>query len=68
MDHLCFSVLCLLCLCPRLFVCALLSPAVKGLTYWLSFVVSNCGLVTFHRYPGSGVVLDPLALVCGVQL
>ena len=42
MDHLSFSVLCLLCLCARLFICALLSPAGKGLTYWLSFVVSNC--------------------------
>ena len=41
MDLLCFcSVLCLLCLCVRLFVCALWSPAGKGLTSWLSFVVS----------------------------
>ena len=36
-----FSVLCLLCLCTRLFICALWSPAGKGLTSWLSFVVSN---------------------------
>ena len=28
-------------------VCALWSPAGKGLTAWLSFVVSNCELVTF---------------------
>ena len=48
MDLLCvFSVLCLLCLCARLFICALLSPAGKGLTAWLSFVVSNCEFVTF---------------------
>ena len=48
MDLLCiFSVLCLLCLCKRLFICALWSPAVKGLTSWLSFVVSNCEFVTF---------------------
>ena len=40
------SVLCLLCLCVRLFICALWSPAGKGLTSWLSFVVSNCELVT----------------------
>ena len=41
MDLLCFcSVLCLLCLCARLFICALRSPAGKGLTSWLSFVVS----------------------------
>ena len=47
-DYLCFcSVLCLLCLCARLFICALWSPAGKGLTSWLSFVVSNCEFVTF---------------------
>ena len=49
-----FSVLCLLCLCARLFICALWSPAGEGLTSWLSFVVSNCEFVT----PGSGVLLD----------
>ena len=42
-----FSVLCLLCLCARLFKCALWSPAGKGLTSWLSLVVSNCEFVTF---------------------
>ena len=53
MDLLCFcSVLCLLCLCARLFICALWSPVGKGLTSWLSFVVSNV------IFPGSGVVLD----------
>ena len=41
------SVLCLLCLCARLFLCVLWSPAVKGLTSRLSFVVSNCEFVTF---------------------
>ena len=47
-DLLCFcSVLCLLCLCMRLFICALWSPAGKGLTSWLSFVVSNCKFITF---------------------
>ena len=30
----------------RLFICALWSPAGKGLTFWLSFVVSNCEFVT----------------------
>ena len=45
---ICFcSVLCLLCLCARLFDCALWSPAGKGLTSWLSFVVSKCEFVTF---------------------
>ena len=42
-----FSALCFLCLCERLFICALWSPAGKGLTSWLSFVVSNCEFVTF---------------------
>ena len=46
-DHLCFSVLRVLCLCARLFICALWSPAGKGLTSWLSFVVSNCEFVAF---------------------
>ena len=36
-----------LCLCARLFIYALWSPAVKGLTSWLSFVVYNCEFVTF---------------------
>ena len=54
----CFSVLCLLCLCARLFICALWSPAGKGLTSRFSFVVSNYEFVTFPLYPGSGVVLD----------
>ena len=47
MDHLCFSVVCVLCLCARLFIYALSSPAGKGLTSLLSFVVSNCKFVTF---------------------
>ena len=43
MDLLFFcSVLCLQCLCARLFICALWSPAGKRLASWLSFVVSNC--------------------------
>ena len=42
----------------RLFICALWSPAGKGLTSWLSFVVSSVGLSLSHWYPGSGVVLD----------
>ena len=58
-DLLCFcSVLFLLCLCARLFICALWSPAGKGLTSWLSFVVSAVSLSLSHWYPGSGVVLD----------
>ena len=44
--------------CARLFICALWSPAEKGLTSWLSFVVSSVSLSLSHWYPGSGVVLD----------
>ena len=44
--------------CVRLFICALWSPAGKGLTSWLSFVVSTVSLSLSHWYPGSGVVLD----------
>ena len=59
MDLLCFfSVLCLLCLCARLVICALWSPAGKGLTSWLSYVVSTVSWSLSHWYPGSGVVLD----------
>ena len=49
MDLLCFcSVLCLLCLCARLFICALWSPAVKGLTDLLALVCGVCcEFVTF---------------------
>ena len=41
------SVLCLLCFPARLFIAALWSPAGKGLTSWLKFVISNCEFVTF---------------------
>ena len=59
MDLLCFcSVLCLLCLCGRLFICALWSPDGKGLTSWHSFVVSAVSLSLSHWYLGLGVVLD----------
>ena len=44
--------------CACLFICALWSPAGKGLTSWLSFVVSSVSLSLSHWYPGSGVVLD----------
>ena len=58
-DLLCFCfVLCLLCLCARPFICALWSPAGKGLTSWLSFVAPTVSLSLSHWYPGSGVVLD----------
>ena len=61
MDLLCFcSVFCLLCLCARLFICALWSPAGKGLTSWLSFVVSNCEFVTVWHLVVSMLVLCTL--------
>ena len=41
------SVVCLLCFCERLCIVALWSPAGKGLSFWLSFVLSNCEFVTF---------------------
>ena len=44
--------------CARLFICALWSPAGKGMTSWLSFVVYSVSLSLSHWYPGSGVVLD----------
>ena len=47
MDLLCFSVLWLLCLFERLFICALWSPAGKGMTSWPLFVASNSKFVTF---------------------
>ena len=44
----------------RLLIAALWSPAGKGLTSWLSFVVLNCEIVIYCPiwYPVSGVVLD----------
>ena len=47
MDHVCYSVLFLLCYRARLFIDALWSSAGKGLTSWLSFVMSNCEVITF---------------------
>ena len=52
-----FVLSCVCCVCARLFVCALWSPAGKGLTSWLSFVLSSVSLSLSHWYPGSGVVL-----------
>ena len=53
-----FVLSCVCYVCARLFICALWSPAGKGLTSWLSFVVSSVTLSLSHWYPGSGVVLD----------
>ena len=52
MDHLCYFYLALLCFHACLFVDALWSPAGKELTSWLSFVMSNCDVVTFLLVSG----------------
>ena len=46
-----------LSLCASVLLC-FVSPAGKGLTSWLSFVVSNFELVTFPLVSWVGVVLD----------
>ena len=43
--------------CARLFICASWSPVGKGLTSWLSFVVSSVSLSLSHWYPGSFMFL-----------
>ena len=57
MDHLCYLCLVFVML-SRLFIAAFLSPAWKGLTSWLSFVMFNSVCHFPIWYPGSGVVLD----------
>ena len=60
MDLSCYFCLVLLCFCARLFIDALWSPAAKGLTSLISFVMSTVivKVSLSHLYPGSGVVLD----------
>ena len=53
-----FSVLRLLCLCARLFICALWSPAGKGLTLGSRLWCLTVSLLLSLSYPGSGMVLD----------
>ena len=58
MELSCFcSVLCLLFLCARLFICALWSPAWKGLTSWLSFVVSNNVFLLLYVHSSFSIIL-----------
>ena len=60
--------------CARLFICASWSPAGKGLTSWLSFVVSSVSLLLSHWCASVYMCFvvtcweraDLLALVCGV--
>ena len=49
-----FSVLCLLCLCAGLLICALWPPAGNSSRLWC--ITMSVSLS--HWYPGSGVVLD----------
>ena len=61
MDHLCYFCLVFFILHARLFLDTLWSFAGKGLTSWLSFVMSNRLIVKLSLsrwYPGSGVVFD----------
>ena len=58
MDHKCYFCLVLLCFHVCLFVDVFRSPAGKGLTSWLSFVMFNCDLVTFPLASWSGEVRD----------
>ena len=53
-----FSVLCLLCLCARLFICALWSPAEKGLPSCSRLWCLTVSLSLSYWFPRSGVVLD----------
>ena len=46
MDHLCYLCLVIVIL-SRLFIAAFWSPAGKGLTSWIVFVMSNWDCVTF---------------------
>ena len=46
MDHLCYFFL-VFFMISCLFIAALWSPAGKGLTSWLLFVILNCVFVTF---------------------
>ena len=53
-----FSVLCLLCLCARLFICALCHLLGKGWPLGSCLWCLTVSLSLSHWYPGSGVVLD----------
>ena len=59
MDHLCNLCLVIVMLL-HLFIAALWSPAGKGLTSWLLFVMFIVLWLCYFPmwYPGSGVVLD----------
>ena len=52
----------LFCFHARLFVGALWSPAGKGLTSWLSFVMSYCDVFTFQN----GILGQVLCLIVSI--
>ena len=52
-----FCLVFVMSLCASVYMCFEVTPAGKGLTSWLSFVVSVVGLSLSHWYPGSGVLL-----------
>ena len=52
-----FCIVFAMSLCASGYMC-FVAPAGKGLTSWLSFVVSTVSWSLSHWYPGSGVVLD----------
>ena len=51
-----FCVVFTMSLCESVYLCFVVT-CWKGLTSWLSFVVSAVSLSLSHWYPGSGVVL-----------
>ena len=53
-----FFCLVLLCFCARLFIDALWSPALKGLTFWLSFVISKLSLSNWYLGSGVGLIVS----------
>ena len=57
MNHLSYFCLVFVIL-SCMFIAALWSPAGKGLTSWLLFVMLGCFCHFLMWYPGSGVVLD----------
>ena len=61
MDLLCFFLSCVCYVFVRVCLCALWSPAGKGLTSWLSFVESYCEFVIFPLVSIGVYLLDFLA-------
>ena len=57
-DHLCYLCLVFVMLL-RLFIAALWSPAGKGMTSWILFVMSNCDFVTILGRVWYLIVLIP---------